>query len=149
MNVAFFSIAGMLAMLFRWTSFSYPCDVTFFLPTLPMRTTSPVSSIVKLLPSMLFFIQERAESRVSSYCPAYSESEMLGASISFWMRARFSQSPNHFLNARVRTVTHCFGVSFVSCPFGAFSHVPFAFAERSISARSGASFARALHAFPM
>ena len=45
-------------------------------------------------------------------------------------------SPNHSLNARVRTVTHCSGVSSDGFPFGAFSHVPFAFAARSISARS-------------
>ena len=49
-----------------------------------------------------------------------------------------SQSPNHSLNALVRTSTHCFGERFVSWPLGALSQVPLSFATRSISARSAA-----------
>lgn len=39
--------------------------------------------------------------------------------IQFFMRAAFSQSPNHALKAPVLTCTHCLSFKFVGCPFGA------------------------------
>ena len=54
----------------------------------------------------------------------------------FSMRAAFSQSPNHSLNALVRTFTHCSGVRLVSLPLGALRYVPLAFAVSMIDRRS-------------
>ncbi|MFC2308821.1 MAG: hypothetical protein ACFNUH_06720 [Bacteroidota bacterium] len=56
----------------------------------------------------------------------------------FSIRAVFSQSPNHFLNAFVRTCNHCRSVRFVSLPLGAFINVPSAIAFAFISAVSSA-----------